>query len=113
MTQPLPFTTSKTVVLDANGNGRIQLGPLLGQRWLLNIASIHVDSNTNEPTCKVYIGGTDDPSTFIDGTYTGSLNSTDAVAQFPITVGNYIIAVWNGGDVGANAQLTIWGTQTT
>lgn len=107
-----PFTTSGSVVLDGSGNGSVQLGPILGQTWNLSIAAIHVDSNTKEPTCKLYIGPIANPQTLVDGTYTGSLNSSDAVAQFPITQGNYVIAVWSGGDANANAQLTIWGTRT-
>jgi hypothetical protein len=109
-----PFTQSGRVVLDGSGNGRVTLTPQVGQRWTVAIASVLVQpALTNIPQCSLYVGGDATPDAFIDGTYTGNLNSTDALSAHPVSSGVKVIAVWLGGDAGDTATLTLRGTQST
>lgn len=107
-----PFTISDSVTLDATGSGQASVTPLLGQHWVPTVASIHVDTAVLMPECRLYIGSVS-PENFVDGTYTGALNSTDAVKDYEISQGQRIIAVWVHGDVGAEATLTVRGMVRT
>lgn len=108
-----PLYTSGNVKLDGTGAGTVVLSPKVGQEWRLTLASVLVSTHVAEPQCSIYIGGAATPDAFVDGTFTGSLNSTDAVASHPVTPGQKVIAVWSGGDAGATATLTLRGTVVT
>lgn len=110
-----PLNTFGTVKLDGSGNGTVRIGPSVrGQVWTLTVAAV-VTSTAGVPTaavpqCTVFIGAQPTNDNLIDGTFTGSLNATGAVAGHPITAGNYIYAVWSGGDPNSTATLSIFGT---
>jgi hypothetical protein len=108
-----PLNTSGRVVLDGSGSGRVTLTPNVGQRWTIRTASVRVAPSVNIPQCRLYIGGDATDDAFIDGTYTGNLNSTDSLAAYPVSAGVKVIAVWSGGDPGAAATLSLWGTVDT
>lgn len=113
MPSTVPLLTSGNVKLNNSGAGTVALGPNVGQRWDLSLASITTSTSTNIPQCSIFIGGAPTPDAFVDGTYTGNLNSSDAVSSYPVTPGQKVYAVWSGGDVGAIAQLVLRGTVTT
>jgi hypothetical protein len=101
------------VTLDASGNGTAQVGPISAREtWYP--ANAHVAANsgsvTNEAQCLVYVGDTVNPNNFRDGTLSGSSgDSTDAINADVVLQGNYIWAVWLGGDAGVNATLIVTG----
>jgi hypothetical protein len=104
---------SAYVTLDSSGAGTVRLGPRAhGQTWHPRIASVATSTAIKSPTCKLYIGGrTLNSSILLDGTYTGEQNATDAITGSELRLGTYVWAVWSGGDAGAQATLTLTGTQ--
>lgn len=111
MTAPVSFSDAASVVLDANGNGTVSLGPKIqGQKWNLSVAAIRTSTANKIPQCSLYMGGPPDPSNMIDGTYSGDLNSSSRVDAFPLFPGQKLYAVWTGGDPGATATLSVVGT---
>lgn len=108
----IPINLANSVVLNASGGGTAKLGPNIGQRWNILTASVLVPTpNVLVPPCNIYIGGAPISDFFIDGTYTGNLDSTSRTAGYILSAGDFIFAVWTGGDVGAKATLSIYGQQ--
>lgn len=106
-----PATNS--VILDGSGNGQAKVGPI-SSREIWYPSNVHVFANagsvTNEASCLVYVGTSVGPNTFRDGTLSGSSgDSTDAVNADEVKVGEYIFAVWSGGDPGAKATINVTG----
>lgn len=102
--------TTATVVLDGDGNGSVNIGPGTGVMWQLATASVQVSSAVAEPVCAVSLGSPSNAGTLMDATYTGSQDSTDRVSAVPVYPGATVWAVWTGGDPGATATLTLYGT---
>lgn len=108
-----PLNRAGSVNLDGSGNGAVTLSPNVGQTWRLTVASVVTSTSVLIPKCSIFMGGAATQDFFVDGTYTGNLNSTDAVSGLPLTHGQKIIALWTGGDPGAVATLSIIGTVET
>lgn len=106
-----PATNS--VTLDGSGNGQVQVGPISAREiWYPSNAHVSANSGsvTNEAQCLIYVGTSVGTNTFRDGTLSGSSgDSTDAINADEIRVGEYIFAVWIGGDPGATATLNVTG----
>lgn len=100
-----------TVKLDGSGNGNVRLRPR-SVRTTWNVGSVQVQTSTNvaEPTCNVYLGGPTGQN--LGGTYTGS-NDTCSGLNAQLYPGQYLTAVWSGGDAGATATATAYGTTST
>ena len=113
----VPLNDARNVTLDGSGNGQVSFGPILGQEWTVTNAGVQTSTRANPaasvPQCSIYIGGAPVAQFFIDGTNTGSLDSTDRTSSFPFTQGSKIWAVWTGGDPGSVATLSIVGTVKT
>jgi hypothetical protein len=109
----LSLRASYSVTLDSDGNGTVQAGPSSpGEQWQLSIASVSVSTNTNEASCRVYIGADTTQTNYADGTLSGSTgDSTDRVS-YPLNPGQSVWAVWTGGDSGATATLVLQGERT-
>lgn len=112
----LPLNESVNVVLNGSGDGTASLGPSVpGERWQLSSAAIRTNTASNPavavPECRLYIGGAPLDQFLVDGTFTGSLNSSDAVAGLPVGNGQKVFAVWHNGDPGSVATLTVIGTR--
>lgn len=108
----LPLSESASVTLDGSGSGSVRIGPNApGVIWRPGVVGVRVSSMGLSPTCQIYAGPSASPSYFCDGTYTGQQNSTDAVKGQELRVGQYVWAVWSGGDPGAEATLTVTGTK--
>lgn len=107
--------TSASVTLDSSGNGTAQAGPSFpGESWLPGVVSVGSaeSSVTNEATCKIFIGPSPAQNFYVDGTLSGSTgDSTANVTGQAVFPGNYIFAVWSGGDAGARATMNIQGTR--
>lgn len=114
MSVSVPLYESQPITLDSNGNGTAQLGPL-SAREVWKPQNVHVSANanpSNEAQCSIYVGDTVNPANYRDGTWSGSSgDSTDKINADVIKIGNYIFAVWTGGDSGIQATLSVTGTK--
>lgn len=108
----LPLSESAAVILDASGNGTAKLGPhSRAVSWHPTTVSVKTSTNVKTPTCYIYAGDFVGDQNFIDGTYTGNADSTSNISGTVIYLSGFIWAVWTGGDAGAQATVTIAGTQ--
>lgn len=113
----VPLNSSNAVKLDGSGDGTVRLGPSGGsETW--TAAYVHVQTNqapgsiVNEAQCFIYAGTAADQTGFVDSTSSGSTgDSTDSASAYPLTVGEWIWAVWTGGDPGAQGILRVTGTR--
>jgi hypothetical protein len=114
MSTPVLLSQSMSKALDASGNGTIQMGPLSAREvWSPQNVSVSVSTNTLEAFCKIYIGDTPLQRNFIDGTYSGSSgDGSSRVANSIVKSGQYVWAVWTGGDPLSMATLLVTGTKT-
>jgi hypothetical protein len=111
-TRRVPLNVQTAVILDASGNGTAQIGPRIGQRWNVTNAAVLIANAVKVPQASWYVGGAPIPGNFVDGTFTGNLDATGRIANFSINSGQYVFAVWTGGDVGATATLSLLGIMT-
>lgn len=106
----VPLSESASGIADATGTARVSLGPLRSfETW--NIASTTV-ANTGTalvPTVKLYRGA-EAPSRLIDGTFTGTLDTTDIA--YKLRSGDKVVAVFTGASVGTQCTVTVEGTAT-
>lgn len=109
MAQTLPLLESAQVTLDGSGNGAIIIGPQYAmQKWIPTGVSCQTTTNVSEPVFKVYHGKSSGAQ-LLDGTYTGSNDST-TMGNIFIYHGDALYCAWTGGDPGAIASVTISGT---
>lgn len=104
------------IKLDINGNGTVKLGPLSAREvWNPTSASVKtnqaVGSVVNEAVCNLYVGLSATQENFRDGTFSGSSGDTSDVVSGRLPKGNYVWAVWVGGDAGVTANLVVTGTK--
>jgi hypothetical protein len=108
---------STVVTLDGSGNGTARLGPT-GMREHWSPAAVAVRTSqapgtiVNEAQCRIYCGPDTSDSYFTDGTLSGSTgDSTANVAGQVLDCGEYVWAVWTGGDAGAQGRIAVVGTK--
>jgi hypothetical protein len=110
---------SAVVTLNGAGAGTAQLGPI-GQResWAPAVVSVKTNQAAaaivNEAECKIYVGPDTSDSNYVDGTLSGSTGDSTAnvdVSGRSVTCGEYVFAVWTGGDAGAQGRLIVRGTK--
>lgn len=111
----VPLSVSQSIALDGSGNGTIKLGPV-SAREIWNPQNAHVQVTgpvTNEAVCNIYVGNTATQGNFRDASQSGSTgDSSDRINADTIKCGQYVWAVWTGGDAGRQATLTITGSKT-
>lgn len=111
----LTLNTGASTTLNGSGDGSVVMGPNVGQRWRLELASVLVLPQTSSlpvPQVKLYMGsGQPIETEFVDGSNTGNLNASDSVSRVPLGPNQKILAVWTNGPPGARATLSIVGTQ--
>lgn len=105
---------SVTITLNASGNGTAKVGPKSArEEW--HPDNVHVSANANpvnEAQCRIYTGDLPIQSNFRDGTVSGSSgDSSDRVNATKIKCGQYVYAVWTGGDANVIATLNVTGTK--
>lgn len=118
MARQLALNTSASVTLDGNGDGTAAIGPgLPGVSWQPATIAVQVglapgeDEIISEAQCNVYLGIAPVAGSLLGATSTGSTgDSTDCSAT--VWPGQELIAVWSGGDPGAVATMSIFGTKT-
>ena len=107
---PGQLDVTASTVLDANGNGHVVFQPSSNRvSWHAASCAVKVSSNTLEPTADAYLGSA--TGTHLAGTYTGSNDSTDL--NVDLWPGQQITVTWTGGDVGATASASLYGTTST
>lgn len=103
------LNTSRPTTLDANGNGRLELGPDSGPPYW-NVTKIVVLTDrpglAPVPQCSVYLDS-EDANGLLDSTYDGSKDSTEV--DVDLQRGQHLIAVWTGGQAGDVATLSVTG----
>lgn len=111
MSRQLALNTFASVKLDGSGNGFAQTGPgLPGVSWQPQTIAVSVSTNNAEAQCNVFLGISPTAGALLAATSTGSTgDSTDCSAT--VWPGQELIAVWTGGDPGATATISIFGTK--
>lgn len=110
MTTIQPLNKGTTAVLDASGNGTARLGPTYGPAvWHVTNSQVRTSQPGagKIPLCTLY-RGTQDANGYIDTSYDGSADSCDT--PYDLVQGSQAIAVWQGGNPGDVATLTLIGT---
>lgn len=103
----VPLNESVTGTADAGGIARLALGPLRAfETWAIASTTFSSTSSVKIPTGKLYRGA-EVPSRLIDGTYTGTLDTTDTA--YKLRSGEKAVAVFTGCDVGAQCTMTLEG----
>jgi hypothetical protein len=102
-----------SVVLNGSGAGTVKIGPTgARERWRPSTVSVSANANpTNESTCNIYIGDANTfPTRLIDSTVNGSSgDSTGNIDGKSLKVGEFVWAVWTGGDAGQRATMVVLG----
>jgi hypothetical protein len=96
-------------VLDGSGNGIVLFGPsLYGEEWTVTRTGVLTSSaaitTAAIPQVQLYVA-----SRFIDGTYTGSNNTSDTTYQ--VHSGQQIQVTFLGGQPGDTATVSVSGTR--
>lgn len=113
MSRSLVLNNSAQVTLDGSGNGQAQLGPTLpGTSWQVDTVAVSASTNSSEAQCNLYLGLQPVAGSLIGATATGSTGDSDDLSGANVWPGQYLIAVWEGGDPGAVATISVYGTQT-
>lgn len=98
------------VTLDGSGGGMAKVGPLSAREiWYPDNVAISVTGFTKQATTTIYKGPDTTQSNFRDISTFGSGDSSGACNADTIRCGDYISAVWVGGDAGKQAILTVTG----
>ncbi|WP_301177240.1 hypothetical protein [Actinomadura geliboluensis] len=112
MEQTRQLHDSEQTVLDGSGNGSVRLGPTRhGVRQVIRRIAVQTSSDTRVPLAKIYRGGIGDAA-FISGTFVGSFDADDGLAE-ELDHGEYLTVAWTGGDPGAVATATWSGDEIT
>jgi hypothetical protein len=111
------LSQSNVVTLNGAGAGTAKIGPV-SQRETWQPAEVAVKTNqapaaiVNEAQCKIYCGPDTSDNNFTDGTLSGSTgDSTSNIAGQTVSCGEYVFAVWTGGDAGAQGRVNVTGTK--
>lgn len=103
------LNASDDTTLDANGQGRVELGPDTGPPYW-NVTKYVVTTNrpglAPVPQCSVYVDS-EDSRGLQDTTYDGSKDASEA--DIDLQRGQHLIAVWTGGQAGDKATLSVTG----
>lgn len=102
-----------TTVLDANGNGRVEQSPSVGQYWWPLIVGVSATDNlVPVPYAAVYHGSpgvTAQQQQFIDDTFQGSGDTSSVISGTTVQHGESIITIFKNGNPGATVTVTIYG----
>lgn len=104
---------TNTVKLDGSGNGRCAVSPPAGTKWSLRLATLATTTATKHPQGQLYRGSPSGPLQLVDSTFTGDSASSAKVGGALYYPGQWLWAVWTGGDPGATATLQAFGQQGT
>lgn len=102
------------MLLDANsqvansaGKATCQVQPLRAfESWRITNTAVQSTSSTKVPTVKLY-RGSETPSNFIEGSYTGTFNASGTVID--LNNGERLLVVFENCDVGATCTVSVSG----
>lgn len=102
-----------SVILNSQGNGTAHLGPLTAyESWQPSTGAVSVATNSNEAQCAIYMGDQPVQQNLVGTTLSGSTgDSTGLGGLVPMQTGQYIWAVWTGGDPGSLATIKVQGSK--
>lgn len=98
----------KSATVLADGTATVELKPNGLEKWHISKLAVMTSSNVLEPTARVYLGSIS-PTNLMDGTTTGSLDSSETTLDLQQSQPLY--CVWSGADIGALATLSVFGTK--
>lgn len=105
---PIQLDEFASTVLDGSGNGSVRIGPRNSrQRWDVTNIAVMSSSTNAIPTATAYLGAPVAGSS-LGGTYDGSNDS--AAVSVSLHPGQFISVAWTGGDPGASATVSLYGT---
>jgi hypothetical protein len=109
-----PLTISANVVLDANGNGSVELGPVPASRaWAVTRITVScTGTNLPMPVANVY-DGPPNPANLLDATYTGGQDVSDFGTPYILDQQESLTVEWVGGVPGETATARLIGQQVT
>jgi len=107
----VPLNETQFVVLSGAGAGTARLGPLTAREvWYPTTASVKVNANpTLEAQCNIYVGQTATDENYRDGTFSGSSGDVSDLVTGKLPKGDFVFAVWTGGDASQRAVLSVTG----
>lgn len=103
---------TKSVTLDANGNGKVVLAPDTGEYWAPNFVRVSTVSRAKSIAyCALYQGAINaaDATTFIDETYLGNGDVSSIASGTIVQRGEAITAQWVGATAGDVAIVSLYG----
>jgi hypothetical protein len=111
------FRESAVIRLNASGAGTTRVGPLTAREvWYPSNVSVKTTfpgtqtAPTLESKCDIFVGNIASPEFFRDTSTQGSTgDASGACSADIIRSGQYVWAVWSGGDAGVQATLTVTG----
>jgi len=115
----VPMTEVANVRLNGAGAGTARVGPLTAREvWYPSNVSIKTTfpgvqtSPTNESACDLFVGQSASAQYFRDSSIQGSTgDASGACSADKVMSGQYIWAVWRGGDANVQATLTVTGVK--
>lgn len=100
---------SAQVTLNAAGAGSVTIGPRrAGARWKVRTLAVSTSPAVLTPRARVYLG-TAAPGSLVGGTEVGS-NDADNNMDVELWSGQSLTVVWEAGDPGAVATVSVLGT---
>jgi hypothetical protein len=103
---------SESVILDANGAGQVELGPVPAQAvWAITRIAISCTGPTDPmPSLSVYEGPAR-PANLFDATWTGTQDVSDFGTPYELEDGDYLTFRWESGTPGERATARLIGRQ--
>lgn len=108
MSTTVPLSASGQVTLSGAGGGQVQLGPALpGTSWTPASVAVLVTPVSSSTVSEFFLYGPN--GQFLGGTYTGDNNSC-GISGIILYPGQVLTGVWQSGNPGAIAAMTVTGT---
>lgn len=109
----VPLRETAVITLNGSGAGTARVGPLSAREvWYPDNASISVSTKVKEASANLYAGESATQPYFRDNSVQASTgDSSGTVSADTLRRGQFIFAVWTGGDANAQAILTVTGVK--
>lgn len=96
------------------GPTQVALTPPPNTIYEISTVAANTSSLINASACNIYAGGNVQPANFQGAVQpNGDAGQLFPTSPFLVYPGQFVFAVWTGGDTGANATLTIYGQKIT
>jgi hypothetical protein len=119
MSRTLNLSQSASVTLDSNGNGTVSVGPgVPGHIWMPQSVTIsqtgafpETGNSAEIPIVSIYSGNSTDAANLVDATYQVLGAASSVISGQVIYPGQNISAVFQYGNAGALATITVSGSR--